>query len=90
MPKVEQNLICGNCGKKFDGVRATHHDPALSWKLLCDACMKKIAESPRTWWLIERRKGKSMEQRLEWIEEWIYSHAHDKTLFDNIGSGGKK
>ncbi len=89
MPRVE-HLNCDNCGKKFDGVRALHRDPAISWKLFCDECIKKSAGSDRTRWLAERRKGKSMEARLEWLEEQIYSRFFDHPLFKDLPTGGKK
>jgi len=45
----------------------------------CSDCLKIQENTERKKWFLERRNGKTIEQRIAWIEEWIYSeknHSH--------------
>ena len=55
---------CPECGKEFQG---TPHR-------LCGECSTKREKRRKAKWDIERRKDRSLEERIEFIEDWIYKH----------------
>ena len=77
MALLENDLECDECGKVFDGVRAVHRDPKESWKILCSDCLNVIEKDTKQQWLKKIRKGKTLEQRVESIEEFIYHVVHE-------------
>lgn len=83
----EINLICNRCNKKFSGVRAMSKNPFCSFELLCPECMDKITNNEKAKWLEEKRSGKSIEQRIAWLEEWIYDHKEiiEALNLDDVG-----
>ena len=72
MALLEHDLKCDRCGKVFDGCRAMHRDPKESYRILCSECLDKTEEDEKTKFLKKLRDGKTIEQRVEWLEEWIY------------------
>lgn len=69
---LEHNLECDECGKVFDGVRIMHRDPEASYRILCTECLESVEKIAKRKWLKELREGKTLEQRVAWLEEWIY------------------
>ena len=76
MALLERNLKCDKCGKTFDGVRAVNRDPEESWRLLCGDCLEELENDNKRKWLKKLRDDKTLEQRVEFIEEFIYHVIH--------------
>lgn len=72
MALLEQDLECSRCGKIFDGVRALNKNPEASYELLCGDCLNGVENDAKRKWLRDLQKGKTLEQRVEWLEEFIY------------------
>ena len=84
MPLSPDN-ICSECGKKYTSIGSSTK--------LCPSCLKKKRVQEKIDWLTQRRWNKSedreatLEERIAWIEEWIYKHkdlAKKKILEDEI------
>jgi hypothetical protein len=50
-----------------------HRDPEASYRLLCTECLKTKENNIKEKWLMKLRKDKTLEQRVEFIEEFIYN-----------------
>jgi hypothetical protein len=82
MPLQEQNLKCDECGKDFTGIRIMHRDPEKSYRILCDECLGGFENSAKRNFLKERRDGKALEERVSWLEEWVYDQIEHLIRFN--------
>jgi len=80
LPKC--NLKCDECGKFFNGVRMMHRDPGASYRILCIECLEGADKVEKRKWLKERREGKTLEQRVTWLEEWVYYTIEGFNMFN--------
>jgi len=78
----EHNLKCDECGKSFRGVIVMHKDPEKPYRTLCTECLEGGEKVTKRKWLKERREGKTLEQRVTWLEEWIYYTIQELSKFD--------
>lgn len=69
---LEHDLKCDECGKIFNGSRVMHRDPEASYRILCSGCLENVEKIAKRKWLKKLREGKTLEQRVVWLEEWIY------------------
>lgn len=66
------NLTCAHCGKKFSGLQLMHRSPVNSYEILCNECLEGVTDKAKVNWLQTRQLNKTLEERLIWIEEYIY------------------
>ena len=86
MALLERNLKCDECGAVFDGARAMHKDPNESWRILCSKCLDLLANDEKAQFLNKMRAGKTIEERVEQIEEFVY---YVTKGFDEMGEPDK-
>lgn len=81
---IIKNADCDVCGKPFTGIVGQNS---------CSRCLKKKNIEDKVEWLADRRynedeeRERTIEERIAWIEEWIYEHkelATTKLIKDNI------
>lgn len=70
-------VICDKCGKHFQTVNDNY---------ICGECREIEENKKYKKYMIDIREGKTLEQRIEQIEEWIYEnknnfHSHDSNLY---------
>ena len=61
----EHDLKCEKCGTLFDGSGDDR---------ICSSCYEKEEIDKRKKYMIDIRDGKSLEQRIKQIEDWIYEN----------------
>ena len=73
---VYTGCICAKCFRTFDGIE----DSSIDSSKLCPDCITKEdekrfreKENKRDNWLYERAEF-TTEERLKFIEEWVYDH----------------
>lgn len=69
---------CEVCGKNFRTVNDNY---------TCHDCAEKEEEKRHMKYMIDIRHGKTLEQRIEQIEEWIYENKdkiHSSHMYDPI------
>jgi len=77
-----EELRCDECGKSYQGCRSQY-----GYGDLCSECYEIKKDTEYKKWMLDRRNGKTLEQRIEWIEEWIYAnrdlpdHEHHEMTF---------
>jgi hypothetical protein len=64
-----ENLICNKCGTTWNGVRRKNQ-----LYQYCYECEKILCDTKKKKWLLDRRNKKTIKQRIEWIEDWIYKN----------------
>jgi len=60
------NLKCYECGKEY------RSDPKFGD--FCGDCRNRIEKIKKMNWLNERRIDKTIKERIEFIEDWIYKN----------------
>lgn len=76
---IIKQLVCPICGEVYTGVKNSDGSP---YDNTCSKCLKTQENIERKQWFLERHNGKTIEQRIAWIEEWIYqqkNHTHGYT-----------
>ena len=69
---------CDKCGKKFQAVNNNY---------TCNSCREIEEDKKYKKYMIDVRNGKTLEQRMERIEDWIYKNKdkiHSKHSYDKI------
>jgi len=68
---ITREVKCISCGKPFTSILNQEK---------CNNCIKKEIKDKKINWLAERRfdvnkdREKTLEERIDWIEEWIYQN----------------
>ena len=73
-----EDLVCTECGKSFKGVFTQNYGA------MCEECIEARDNAEKQAWLERRRKDKTPEERIAWIEEYIYDVQREGSKFDPL------